>query len=336
MPRDDSAVPNPPLPRGVADPVTGVGYVGEPAGTVAAFQLADGASVWRARAPGLPVAAGVAAGRGWVFLAAAEAPGVLRLQTLDAATGESVARHGLELELEDAVPRLSLADLDLSAHVTADGLELGWRYRGSYGGGAPPSREVEERFSRLQAGALRYSPRAGTVETLPAGRKPPPPASFPYRQRGRWREQAWLAAGAVARLDLDGGQDGELWLECWPAEVTGGATGSPMGRELVWRGADVEPSVTGDGSHLFLRRTRPPGQLWHVVTVPGGEAVGQVPFAQGDQWPETVEGRVHHLSGGPDGGLVLRTVELASGRHLWDRELASARETRPSPPPPPG
>ncbi len=335
MRKDDSAVPSPPLPRGVADPAAGVGYVSEPAGTVAAFVLADGSSQWRAHAAGTPVAAG----EGRVFLVApggGGAPGVLRLQALDAGTGEVVGGHEVELELDVAVPRLSPADLDLSARATAGGLELGWRHRGGYRGGAPPSREVEERFSRQQLGALRYSPEDGTVERLPAGQPPPPLASFPYRQLGRWREEAWLIAGALARLKLGGGEERELRLESWSPAVTGEVVGEPMRDEVVWRGEDVEPSVSGAGSHLFLRRTRPPGQRWHVVAVPGGERAGEVPFAEGDQWPEMLEGRVYHLAAAAGGDLVLRAVELASGRRLWERSLASAPEGGPSPPPPPG
>ena len=96
MDRDESLVPNPRLPRGVADLSAGVGYVGEPAGTVAAFVLADGSSLWRVAATGTPVAAG----EGWVFLAEVEAPGILRLQGMEAATGEVAGRREVGLELE--------------------------------------------------------------------------------------------------------------------------------------------------------------------------------------------------------------------------------------------
>ena len=295
------------FPRGVADPEADLACFENLAGFVEGIELVSGKRRWRSPVAGEPVFAA----RGFVIVV--RPPQACRLE---AETGRLLDEHVLPLDLP---PVAEPSNVQFTAHLRGDLLGLEWRADGRYSGGAPVPDEIRRGFERRFGGVIEWDLRTGALRTGAAGTAPTEDdlPSWPYRQRGVWRERAWRCGELTLRLAADESRTaGQESISLQRAE--GGALRSTG---PSWA-PPIEPTVTPDGCHLLVRRTAPPAGPWEVVDVRAARELARVPYREGSQFPAIIGARLFFMTAPrPGSPAALHAVDLASCTEVWQLTL---------------
>jgi hypothetical protein len=147
---------------------------------IAAVDLGTGAVLWRRQRLGRPVAA--TASR-LVTLDCHGPDYVVRL--FDATTGADTGRvANLGMPAWAAEAGTEADAVDIRAAPTATGIELAWRVRRPYRGGAPPPHHVSVEAQRESTGAIVLDPATGEVSTVSTALSSAPQPSSPTLDLG--------------------------------------------------------------------------------------------------------------------------------------------------------
>lgn len=300
-----------PLPGGVADPAGKVGFVTGADGGLDAIDLATGKKLW---ASNLATKAVAADGKRVVALAGKA--NELRVVTLDAADGKKLAESETLKLPQWAVVRLGVVASDagrafaVTTRLEKDALLVRWQANAWYWGGARPTPEIEQ-----------------------AARK---------------------SADGVARFDLASGKIDAVEKAVWPAAEPG-PTVEVAGRKAVLKRPGAEPVVlleadalrveVADGKAMVhkavAKQDLPPGDYaWWVFDLATGKQVAKVEAVPTTREVGLVGDRAFFVVTPPTVGRppafgvqlrLLRAVDLATGKTLWEHPLEPERR---SPPPP--
>jgi hypothetical protein len=327
-----AAPPAVPLPCGVADAAGRTGFLANPAGGVDAVDLATGDLLWDSPDARRPLLA--ADDR--LFTWAPDKANGLRVVVLDLTHKGKRLLESEPVALPDWVhlDETTCRSFAARARLEKDRLTLEWEARAD---GSP---------RRTAGGKASIDVETGKVEAAAAD-KPftPPPAPLPKElEKAAPRWQGTTADGRAAALVLDEA-DGRQTLSLWTWDPAGGKAGPP--KELL-AGRRLLALATIDGRHLLLRDADAaddgagPDERkkagWTVFAVDGGERVGEAPYEGGAHVAAVVGSHAFFLTAGPLKApidkpfvqpRVLKAVDLASGKPLWERPV----EGKPCTPP---
>lgn len=291
------------FPRGVASPEGNRAFFENLPGFVEGIELEAGRRLWQSTIAGEPVLAA----RAFVVVVRGA-----RAWRLDAETGRMLDEQVLPLELP---PGLEPPDVEVAASLRGESLRIEWKIHGRYRGGAPAPDEIQRSFERRFSQIVEWDLTSGRTRAVDVGA---PPAerdlpSWPYRQRGAWRERAWRCDEHLLRLVADA--SGTISLHRGQ-----GAAEGPTG--LSWK-PPIEPTVTPDGCHLLVRPTTPPSGVWAVIDTRAAREVAGIPYPEGAQFPAILGDRLYFMTApGPRSPAALHAVDLGSGNELWQMALA--------------
>jgi hypothetical protein len=349
-PKDD-APSSVPFPVGIADAAAKVAYVTNTAGGIDAIDLEKGDLLWDTKDPAKPVA--VAGKKLVVQVPVAGKANAVKLVILD------TAAKGKKLGESDAVtfPDWVSVGGDYGHSFTSRGrvqdgaLLLSWDARAWYAGGARPTREIEERARKHDAGVAKVNLESGKVEMLPAEKAPadtPLPKelakviSQQYWTGSDWQKKPIVAGKVAAALDLKnlGGDKAVLSLKRWDL-----ASGKEEETVHLLEGRALWPQLAGDGRHLFVHQALVKEQLpagdyaWWVFDLETGKQVAKLPY-DGQLTDGVVLGsRLYYLASGPrkfaPGPTVqprsVKAVDLKTGKLAWERPVQGVQILPPPP-----
>jgi hypothetical protein len=315
-----------PFPRGVSGPSAGAGFFERLDGGLAALSLADGAARWSGGPAGRPL---LASGER-LIVAAPHGAAAIRFAVLGAGDGRLHAHRDLEIPPE-AGDALAEDDLEMAAAMDGDRLRVEWSATLRGRGGA--ARAVGGPGRRVLGGVLHWDLATGAAAAeLPAdgGEAPARVPSWPYRRGDRWRDAGWRVGERTAWLEL--ARDGEIEAVVLHLVGAGRERAVPLAV-----GRALEPTLTPDGTHLFLRRTAPPGATWTAFRVADGRRLAELPYTPHTRWPCLVGDRLFDLvvpEGREPPGPRLRAAAFPGGVVIWEHPLAPPVRRVPGPLPP--
>ena len=289
VPKDD-APSSVPFPGGVADPAAKTAYVTNTAGGIDAIDLGKGDLLWDTKEPAKPVA--VAGKKLVVQVPVAGKANEVKVAILD------TAAKGKKVSESDAVTFPDWVSVGggygrsfaSSGRIHDGALLLTWQARAWYAGGARPSREIEERARKQDAGIAKVNLESGKVEMLPAD-KAPAATTLPkelekvtsqqYWTGSDWQKKPLVAGKVAAALDVKdlGGGKAVMTLKRWgPGQRQGGGGGQAAGGQGAvaagFRRRPPPPRPPGAGQGTAPRRG-----LRLVGLRPGdGPAGGETPL----------------------------------------------------------
>ena len=187
---------------GVRDAIGRRGYVEVGSGEIAAVDLSHGTMLWRRAGVGRPIAATPdrlltldVVGNGFV------------VRFLDAQSGTDAGQAEVAGMPDWALTGLAPDAVQVTAAEMPEGVELRWRIRKPYRGGAPPPREISAQAEDALTGSLVVDPKASRVVSA-AG--PGPDHDTESRQQSPASTAAGMADDRTFTLDSTGS---ELVLE---------------------------------------------------------------------------------------------------------------------------
>ncbi len=324
------AVSPPPMPRGVATPDGRRAFFAGLDNTVQAIDVETGKRTWSVEIDGQPIAAA----NGQVVIMREASPGVLTMLVLDETDGHEVGRCNVTLPPGIDVSAAS-GQFGLRPSILDDRLLVEWEAQSSYAGGAPPPTFVEDEAARRTTGTFECDLTAGHVRTAQSGaaEAPAPRTSWPYRLGGDWHKSAWRVGESLATLELDrSGPQAALLLRTFAEDDESTARSS-----VIAESDAVEPTVTPDGRHVFVRLTVPPGEPWHIWDAIDHTEVGIIDYQPGSEFPAVLDERAYYVAPttSPTGtGYDMRAVDLVTGKVVWDLQLGAPAPRKITPPPP--
>jgi hypothetical protein len=334
------------LPEGIADPAGSVGYFASANEGIEALDLASGKVLWQTHEAQRPLLLD-----GDHLLAQAGTKrNRLRILRLD------VTRNG-ECDFESDALVLPAWVVTGEAHGHAFAaqwrlekhhLVLDWEASAWYTGKTRPTPEEALAARKYSRGSARIDLRTGQIEILPAQAKPvstPTPLPEQLEKKAlRWQKligQQWK----VLELEEEKGIQSFV-LHSWDRQKDT----EQQPKELL-RGKRLLVRTTLDEQSLCLREASPSPEeqvslsqkkprMWWLFSVETGKLIGRIPDESGMNTIVVLDKRVFYLVPGMLRGSLdepsvqpqlLRVVDLASGKKLWERPVAGKLI---SPPPP--
>lgn len=325
------------LPEGIADPSARVGYFSSAGGGIEAIELTTGKVMWQTNEAQRPLLvdgdhliaqAGVKRNR-------------LRILRLD------LKRKGeCDLESDPVVFPAWVVTGEAPGgsftahwHLEKHQLLLDWEASAWYIGKGRPTPEQEKAARKHAAGVAGIDLRTGQVEVRPAEEKEgkPSPAlpDLLEKQSVRWHRLINKQWKVLTLEQAEGLQ--RFVLHTWDRHTKKALEPRELlkGRRLLCR-------VTLDERVLFLRESSPgpdergtlmprKAQAWWLFTAQTGELVGHIPDEAGMHALVVLDKRVYYLLPGPLRGRldqpsvhsrVLKAVDLATGKKLWERPVS--------------
>jgi hypothetical protein len=335
------------LPGGVADRDGKTGYVQAPAGGVEALDLASGKVLWQTAETCKPVA--LAGDR---LLCQAPEKGkanAVRILVLDTSAKGKLVRRSDPVEFPAWVSVGTAHGRSFTSHAQLAGkdkLLLHWEARAFYAGGAAPTPEIQERARKHAAGVAAIDLDSGRVTMGEKKAAKEAALELPKDLQGLKPSQVWTGSDwiahplrvgkkAVVLLKSQTGARQKLELLAWDP-----ATGKAEPKVELMEGRELWPQLSGDRRYVFVHQALvkeqlPPGEYaWTVFDLETGKRRAKVPFEPGAEGLTVLGPRAYYAvttrkggfrPGGGPGGLqqtrVLKAVEVASGRPLWQRPI---------------
>lgn len=340
------------LPGGVSDSAGRMGFVSNPEGGIDALDLQTGQLLWSASEALRPLLV-----FGERLVTQAAEPGrtnILRIVVLDISQKGKRVLESEPVVFPEWVTVSSGRSFASEAGLDNGHLLINWKASSRYEGGAPPPREILEKYRKDASGTVRIDLQTGKVEMLSGDRMEAPPpfkqhkaledlTSYPYRRGPSSSTKPLVVGNRVIALELEESQEQQtLLLKRWDLE-----TGRPDDAVLLLRGRRLEPTVTADGHYLLVHQSAiepssPPAQdTWWVYALDSGQRVSEKLIRERGAEDMAVFGprvfyTVEETQSTPtvSGSILPRTlkaVELDSGKLLWEHKILGRRV---SPPPP--
>lgn len=328
------------LPLGVASPEEPVGYVADLTSGIDALDLLTGEPLWRVPFVARPVL--VFENLLVTVRPVQDRTNVLQFIVLDRNKKGDLLLESDSLVFPDWVRANISQDESFSYRISVEqnDLLLQWSARARYKGGASPSARILEQSTQDAAGIARFNFRTGEVRELPvlAEEKIELPdilrgaSLFSYRQGASsvWHTEPWAFDGKFAVVIgevLDDAQT--LKLQKWDAQT--GESDQPV--SLI-TGQALVSYVTPDGLFLFLNseiESNDNKHDWWLFSVSTGKELAVLNYEDGTREACVVNSTVYFLVedppsplriGGETVQLILKAVDLTSGKLLWERLLS--------------
>jgi hypothetical protein len=331
------------FPGGVFDPKTKTLYAQVPGGGMEAIDVTNGKVLWKHDAFSLPLA--LADGRLIVQSPEKDKANAVRIHVYDSkAPGEEVLKSD-PVEFPDWVNVGTAHGRSFTSRVAgvAGGkLLLVWQARAWYAGGARPTPEIEKAARKQAEGTAEVDLKSGKVAMHKEVKVEGPAPDLPKDLEGVKSAQYWTGSGwetkpfivgnkvvALSKAPLSGKQGEALTLQTWDLKTGKADKGVPLleGREL-WL------QVGADRRHLFVHQALVKDQLpagdyaWWVYSLEDGKQVAKVPYHAGALALHFADGTVFTVTEetklGPRGGernRLLRSIDAATGKTVWERPL---------------
>lgn len=313
------------LPRGIWDMSTHIGYLAQVDHSVVAIDLRNGKTVWTSSNASAPLALSEGG-----LLAASDdklwRSGQFTVAILDAKTGQLRVRSTpITLGVSPAIPAEPMPPL--TANFEKKGLVLCWETSSLYrGGAAPPIQRANIPPSKI-AHSVVVDPITGelretTLEPAHPDSNVIPPTSVSYRRHGEWAKGPWFFGNTMANIESrEEGKGTKAELRVWDRiSLSLRAT-----IELTRGGSDIAPYVTADGKYVLLPSSSQSNHEWRVFSVANAREIGRAQLGSDPEDMCVVDSQLLYLSSVPtnpgSATIVVRSVDLDSGRQEWERTL---------------
>jgi hypothetical protein len=338
----DGPLPATPFPGGILDQAGKVVYVQAVAGGIEAVSLDSGKVLWNTEAFAQPLAL-----LGNKLIVQAPEKGkanVIRILALD------VKDKGKQLSSSDPIVFPDWVNTGTVhgrtfqssfAGAAKDTMWLNWQARAFYAGGARPPPEIEKAARKEAAGYVDVDLQTGKVKMSEGQKSSAVEQKLPmdldklksdqYFTGSSWETKPLIVDSKVVTLSLERlGMEQVLTLHTW--DKTSGKADKPI--ELM-RGKELWKMLSTDRKQLFVHQALvaeklPKGDYaWWVFDLANGKQLAKIAFEPGVGGILLHDKSVYYVTeqtkfGGPKGGQrnrVLRAVEAASGRMMWDRPI---------------
>lgn len=327
-----------PLPGGLADLTGKTGYLASAAGGIEAVDLLTGQVLWSSLEAQVPLL--VAEDR--LFAQAGTRRNRLRVLVYDLARKGEVLLESDPIVLPEWVVTGEAPGQSFHAEwkLERDGLLLTWHAEVWYHGKEKPTPERESQARKQAEGRARIDLSTGKVHPLPmepaaVTLAPQVPIKDLEKKAIRWQGVVNGQYKAVI-LQTDSEQQ-RLLLFSW--DRNGESNGSP--RELI-RARQVTLQPTLDQRMISVREVspspdpKPPSAerdrfAWSLINLETGEVVARVAFEPSTLAMTVIGPRLFLMQAGPITGSlsqtfqtsrILKVIDLASGKLLWQRPIA--------------
>jgi hypothetical protein len=326
------------IPGGVADAKSAKGFVTNPKAGIDAVDLNDGHLLWSASDGSNPIF--VSENRLFAYGTHDGKRNVIRLVVLDTSAGKRLLKS-------ESIAFPSWVDVEPSPghsfaarpHLDGQKLVMTWEAHARYAGGANPPPEVVKRATKDATGQVQIDIKDGAVQEIKetnaeAGKQTRPPGledveSSPY-QTSLGLETKPLIVGnrlkVLATKETATG-DEKLFLKSWDLK-----SGKEAGEIELTQGKDLSSQVTLDGRSLLVHE---PGaekpSPWLVFSLETGKQIAKIQYVEGARQVSLVGPRALFAVTGDEGQTIVRSVDLESGRLLWERLIKGPRPMRPRP-----
>ena len=333
------------LPEGVADPAGHTGFFASATGGIEAIDLASGKVLWQTHEAQRPLLLD-----GDRLLAQAGTKrNRLRILRFDPKRRGECEFESDPIVFPAWVVTGEAHGRSFAAHwqVQKHHLVLHWEASAWYAGKTRPTPEAAQAARKHAAGMARIDLRTGQVEIRPAEKKDTPP-SPPLPDHLEKKAQRWQGQVGphrkVLTLEEENGQQC-LVLHSWDRRNQTEQTP----KELL-RGKRLLARATLDERILCLREVNPvPDErlslsskkalgTWWLFSVQTGELIGRIPDEAGMHALAVRDKRIFYLVPGMFRGSldqpsvqprILRVLDLASGKKLWEHPVAGKLITPP-------
>lgn len=154
------------FPRGVADPEGERAYIRNTAGGIDSVDLETGQLNWTTTAASVPLLIDGTHLLAWKYIN----ENVIQIVKIDSKTGESLTTsEPINFPAGIKVSPIREHDFGIEAKVTVSTLELVWRGRTLYEGGAPPPPDVVHKWQKQLSGVFRIDLATGNVTSQSTG-----------------------------------------------------------------------------------------------------------------------------------------------------------------------
>ena len=316
------------FPKGICDPSAQIGYAGQEDASVVAIDLRTGNTVWNSPDASVPLALSEA------LLAAGDytlwKSGQFTIAILDPKTGK------LRIRSKPIVlgqPPITPADPPplLDADFEKDGLFVRWETSSRYRGGAPPPIQRANSVPTKMTHIAIVDPLTGgvtekTPEPTQVASQVDAPNSVSYRRGGEWHKGPWFSGGSTANIESTAeGKDTKIQLRVWdrPSHTLKATI------DLATTESEAVPYVTADGKYVLLPSSPGVGPAWRVFSVTNPREIGRVVLGSDPQDICIVGSQLFYLSSisstAKTATIVLRSVDLDSGRQKWEHPLGQRK-----------
>jgi len=328
-------VPGSCFPRGVVDTSEMAAYVAREDGTIARLSLQDGKPGWISSRASLPLI--VISGR----LLAADYPkakeGQFSVAIIATRDGSLLARsESVSLDL----PAFSPAETPpvLEAIPMHESVRMQWVTTARNRGGASPPIQQAARAPRRTRHSVIVDPLTARLTEQSAEQLSSPDAastpsreSVPYVRGDKWSSGPWHAGETTADLiRMSSGGNRTLSLQ-----IRG--TSDQQADKTVPLGLNDNPSaprVTQDGAYVLLSDNDGTAQTYRIFSSTSGAEIGRATLPPGAHEICIHGSQLYFLAAGFSGNrsdIVIRALDIAANRVLWEYSLGERRTGTPPP-----
>lgn len=311
------------FPNGISDAEGERAYIRNSAGGIDSIDLKTGKLLWTTPAASVPL---IISG---VHLLAFKyiSENVIQIVKLNSKTGLA-ATTSEPINFPEGMKVASTQDetFALEPKVIDTILEIAWRGRTFYEGGAPPPKHIREKSQQQFSGVFQVDLATGTV-TSKSVDDLADSLEAPKSPLTTLDTVDWKIEDHVVTLSSKREQQGQvLFMKPAHAKLT-----------KLFSGPNLVTNITADGLYLLIRSMDFAPTTWHLFSAETGREIRTVPYETGAQQPCVSADRLFYLA--PDVKtekarvIALKAVDLHSGRVLWSREMKeTGGGSRPLPP----
>ena len=311
------------FPNGISDAEGERGYIRNSAGGIDSIDLKTGKLLWATPDASVPLIVSGAHLLAFKYIS----ENVIQIVKIDSKTGEA-ATTSEPINFPEGIKVSSTRDetFALDAKVIDTILELTWRGRTFYEGGAPPPKRILDKSQQQFSGMFQVDLATGTVTSKSAD-DVADSLEAPKSPLTTLDTVDWKIQDHVVTLSSKREQQGQaLFMKPAHAKST-----------KLLSGPNLVTNVTADGLYVLIRSTDFAPTTWHLFSAETGREIRTVLYEAGAQQPCVTADRLFYLApdvkSEKDRVIALKAVDLHSGRVLWSREMKETRGgSRPLPP----
>jgi hypothetical protein len=149
-----------------------------------------------------------------------------------------------------------------------------------------------------------------------------PPNSVSYRRRGEWQKGPWSSGNSIANVESNGeGNATKIELRVWDRL----SHNLKATIDLATMESEAGPYVTADGKYLLLPGSPGVNTSWRVFSITNPREIGRALLDSNPEDICIVGSQLFYLSSisstAKIATIVLRSVDLDSGRQRWEHAL---------------